>query len=65
MTREWRERGRERGKERERKEEEERGRERDRQTDRQETEQLCMLGHAKNRTCAFYRQSVTTMEFKL
>ena len=53
MTREWRERGRGRG------------RERNRQTDRQETEQMCMPGHATNRTSAFYRQSVITMEFTI
>ena len=58
-------RGREREREREREEEEERGRERNRQTDRQETEQMCMPGHTRNKTCAFYRQSVITMEFAL
>ena len=45
--------------------ERERERERNRQTDRQETEQMCMPGHATNRTSAFYRQSVITMEFAL
>ena len=56
-------RGREREGEGERGERE--GRERERERERERTEQLCMPGHATNRTSAFYRQSVITMEFAL
>ena len=59
------ERGVGREREREREAEKERGREKNRQTDRQETEQMCIPGHTGNRTSAFYRQSVITMEFAL